>query len=211
MAKQGFPLALGVTTSEPHSLEAMRLISTRCLLGLLSLLTAACSSMLPVVHNESSPFTSFDDARRAIDSLVPMKSDVETLTRMGIDPAKQANTTILTQADVVRRFVPSALLQREDLDPGVLVCLQARDDCRGWEIQAAQITKARTGNFLADFTNFSRRSETTGWRFNALILLVKDRVVYRAWGGQPKVNEIEVNTNPLGPLQEMGPSLLTTH
>ena len=211
MAKQGFPLALGVTTSEPHSLEAMRLISTRYLLGLLSLLTAACSSMLPVVHNESSPFTSFDDARRAIDSLVPMKSDVETLTRMGIDPAKQANTTILTQADVVRRFVPSALLQREDLDPGVLVCLQARDECRGWEITAAQITKARTGNFLADFTNFSRRSETTGWRFNALILLVRDRVVYRAWGGQPKVNEIEVNTNPLGPLQEMGPSLLTTH
>ena len=210
MAKQGFQLALGVTISEPHSLEAMRLISTRCLLGLLSLLTAACSSMLPVVHNESSPFTSFDDARRAIDSLVPMKSDVDTLTRMGIDPAKQANTTILTQADVVRRFVPSALLQREDLDPGVLVCLQARDDCRGWEIQAAQITKARTGNFLADFTNFSRRSETTGWRFNALILLVKDRVVYRAWGGQPKVNEIEINTNPLGPLQEMGPSLLTT-
>jgi hypothetical protein len=36
-------------------------------------------------------------------------------------------------------------------------------------------------------------------------------VVYRAWGGQPKVNEIEVNTNPLGPLQEMGPALLTTH
>jgi len=210
MAKQGFPLASGVTISGPHRLEAMRLISTLCLPGLLSVLTAACSSMLPVVHNESSPFTSFDDARRAIDSLVPMKSDVETLTRMGIDPAKQANTTILTQADVVRRFVPSALLQREDLDPGVLVCLQARDECRGWEIQAAQITKARTGNFLADFTNFSRRSETTGWRFNALILLVKDRVVYRAWGGQPKVNEIEVNTNPLGPLQEMGPSLLTT-
>lgn len=211
MAKQGFPLASGVTISGPHRLEAMRLISTRYLLGLLSLLTAACSSMLPVVHNESSPFTSFDDARRAIDSLVPMKSDVETLTRMGIDPAKQANTTILTQADVVRRFVPSALLQREDLDPGVLICLQARDECRGWEITAAQITKARTGNFLADFTNFSRRSETTGWRFNALILLVRDRVVYRAWGGQPKVNEIEVNTNPLGPLQEMGPSLLTTH
>jgi len=62
----------------------MRLISTRCLLGLLSLLTAACSSMLPVVHNESSPFTSFDDARRAIDSLVPMKSDVETLTRRAL-------------------------------------------------------------------------------------------------------------------------------
>ncbi|MDD5335701.1 MAG: hypothetical protein PHS32_18355 [Rhodoferax sp.] len=174
-----------------------------------ALLQGGCSSMLPKVHNESSPFASFDEARQAIDALIPMKSDVAALTRMGIDPVKQANTTILTQADIVRRFVPSALLKREDLDPGVLACLEAREACRGWEITAARIGKARTGNFLADFTNFSRRSETTGWRFNALILLVNDLVVYRAWGGQPNVNEVEVNTNPLGPLQEMGPAILT--
>ena len=208
MTDQRIPLPSSVANSGPFNPAATRLIGTLCLMALL---TAGCSSMLPIVHNESSTFASFDEARRAIDSLVPMKSDVETLTQMGIDPAKQANTTILTQADVVRRFVPGALLLREDLDPGVLVCLQARDECRGWEITAAQITKARTGSFLADFTNFSRRSETTGWRFNALILLVRDKVVYRAWGGQPKVNEIEVNNNPLGPLQEMGPSLLTSH
>jgi hypothetical protein len=71
--------------------------------------------------------------------------------------------------------------------------------------------KARTGNLLADFTNFSRRSETTGWRFSALVLLVNDLVVYRSWSGQPSVNEIEVNTNPLGPLQEMGPAIITNH
>ncbi len=165
--------------------------------------------MLPQVHNESTPFKSFEEARKAIDSLVPMKSDVATLKSMGLDPATQPNTTILTQSEVVRRFVPIAVLKREDLDPGVLTCLEARDACRGWEIVAANIQKKRTGGFLADFTNFSRRSETTGWRFNALVLLVNDKVVYRTWGGQPSVNEVEISNNPLGPLQEMGPAILT--
>lgn len=138
-----------------------------------------------------------------------MQSKVAALTQLGIDPVRQPNTVILTHADIVRRFVPSGLLKREDLDPGVLACLEARDACRGWDLTAARIVKARTGNFIADFTNFSRRSETTGWRFNALILLVNDVVVYRAWGGQPNVREVVINTNPLGPLQELGPAIIT--
>jgi hypothetical protein len=188
-------------------LNPRKRIHSGCLLSL-ALLVGGCSSMLPRARSESSPFKSFEEARDAINGLVPMKSDVTTLSRMGIDPVKQPNTVILTQADIVRRFVPSALLKREDLDPGILACLEARDACRGWEMTAARIAKARTGNFWADFANFSRRSETTGWRFNALILMVNDVVVYRAWGGQPSVNEIEVNTNPLGPLQEMGPAIV---
>jgi hypothetical protein len=39
--------------------------------------------------------------------------------------------------------------------------------------------------------------------------MVDDVVVFRSWGGQPNVNELEVNTNPLGPLQEMGPAIIT--
>jgi len=138
-----------------------------------------------------------------------MKSDVRALAAIGISPVLQPNTVILSHDDIVRRFVPSGLLKREDLDAGVLACLQARDACRGWEITGARILKARTGSLFLDFTNFSRHTHTTGWRFNALILLVNDTVVYRAWGGQPRLNEFEVNTNPLGPLQEMGPAIIT--
>lgn len=138
-----------------------------------------------------------------------MKSNVRELKALGIDPVQQPNTTILTQADIVKRFVPSALLKREDLDPGILVCLEARTGCRGWEVNGSRILRTRTGNFLADFTNFSRYAHTTGWRFNALILLVDDVVVFRSWGGQPNVDELEVNSNPLGPLQEMGPAIIT--
>ena len=189
------------------TLNQCNFIRNACLLSLV-LLLVGCSSMLPRAHSESSPFTNFDEARQAIEGLVPMHSDVASMTRLGITPVQQPNTLILTHADIVRRFVPSSLLKREDLDPGLLACLEARDACRGWEITAARIKKERTGNFWADFANFSRRSETTGWRFNALILLINDVVVYRAWGGQPRVNDIEVQTNPLGPLQDIGPTLV---
>ena len=172
------------------------------------LLVSGCTSLLPRARSESSPFKTFDEASKAIDALTPMQSKIDAVTALGIDPVKQPNTVILTHADIVRRFLPSGLLKREDLDPGVLRCLQAREACRGWELTAARISRTRTGNFFADFTNFSRKTETNGWRFNALILLVDDVVVYRAWGGQPNINEVEVNTNPLGPLQELGPAIV---
>lgn len=165
--------------------------------------------MLPKARTESPTFQTFDAARQAIEALVPSKSGLATLDEMGLTPAKQPNTAILTQADIVRRVFNGGILGKEDLDPGIVTCINARNACRGWEFNVAAITKARTGNFLADFVNFKRRTETTGWRFNALVLLVNDVVVYRGWGGQPVINEVEVNINPLGPLQDMGPSAVT--
>ena len=107
-------------------------------------------------------------------------------------------------ADVVRRFLPSSLIKREELDPGILACLEARDDCRGLEIIISRINRVRDGGFFADFFNFERHTTITGWRFNATVLFVNDLVVYRSWGGQPKVNETENTRNPLGPLQGIG-------
>lgn len=170
----------------------------------------ACSSLLPVSHSNASSFTSFEEARNAVVALVPMKSSRSTPANGGIDFAAQPNTKILTHSDVVRLLVPAGLLKREDLDPGILVCVEARDACQGLDINASRIAKTRTGNFFADFVNYRQRTETTGWRFNALILYVDDLVVYRSWGGQPKVDELDVSTRPLGPFQDLGPSLVST-
>lgn len=175
----------------------------------LVLATAACTSMLPKANTDTSTFNSFEEARTAVKALVPMKSQRSALQTESFNPISHPNTKLLTHADVVRLYVPSALLKREDLDPGVLACLEARDACEGIEIVATKIARTRTGNFFADFSNFSRRTETSGWRFNAVILLVNDLVVYRSWGGQPSVKEVEITSNPLGPLQDVGPSLLS--
>ena len=179
------------------------------LLGLMVLLLAACTNLLPSAVDTASPFQSFNEARAAIESLTPMQSKTEDLVRLGLDPLQHPNTRILTYADVLRRFLPSNLIERKDLDPGVLACLQAREACRGWEIHASKVARKRTGSFFMDFTNFKRRTETTGWRFNGLVLLIDEQVVYRAWGGQPKITELQITTNPLGPLQDIGPSVVT--
>lgn len=167
-----------------------------------------CASMLPKSTTESPTFQNFDDARIAVESLVPMQSDVSTLSGLGIDPVKQPNTLIMTYSDIIKRVASGSVIGKEDLDPGIVHCINARDACRGWDVNVMRITKARTGNFWADFFNFKRRTETTGWRFNALILLVNDVVVYRTWGGQPIVHDLEVQTNPLGPLQDVGPAMV---
>ena len=173
------------------------------------LMAAGCSSLLPTSQTQSPTFQSFNEARLAVESLVPKQSDLASLAEKSLTPAKQPNTLILTHTDIVRKVVNGSVLGKEDLDPGIMTCLNAHDACRGWELNVTHISKARTGGFWADFFNFKRRTETTGWRFNALILLVNDVVVYRGWGGQPAINEVEVNTNPLGPLQEMAPSAVT--
>jgi hypothetical protein len=172
-------------------------------------LTSACSSLLPVSQSNSSSFKSFDEARSAVVALVPMKTSKKTVNANGIDFAKQPNTKILTHSEIVRLLVPAGLLKRDDLDPGILVCVQARDACNGLDIVAYRIAKTRTGNFFADFVNYRQRTETTGWRFNALILYVDDLVVYRSWGGQPQVDELDESIRPLGPFQDIGPSMVS--
>lgn len=169
---------------------------------------AGCGSLLPTATTDAAQFKTFDEARQAIESLVPYESDVAALSRMGIDPIRQPNTLILTHSDIARRVTNGNLQIRDDLDKGIQACLKAGDACRGWEFNASRITKVRTGSFFLDFTNFRRTTETTGWRFNAMILMVNDVVVYRTWGGQPAINEVEVRKNPLGPLQDSGPTIV---
>lgn len=175
------------------------------LLGV-SLMSGGCTSLLPKSRNETSTFEHFQDAQQALVSLVPMTSSRTTLAELGLDAEKLPNTVILTQSDVLRRFLPSNVLRMQDLDPGVIACIQAREGCRGLEFNIARISRKRTGGFFSDFMNFNRRTETTGWRFNGIVLLVNDVVVYRAWGGQPLISEVDEANNPLGPLQDIGPS-----
>lgn len=44
---------------------------------------------------------------------------------------------------------------------------------------------------------------------NTTILMADGVVVYRSWGGLPSVNAVEDRTNPLGPLQDIGPVAAT--
>lgn len=108
----------------------------------------------------------------------------------------------------MQRFAGAGAVKREELDAGILGCLQAGKACSGYAIAVRATSRKRNGNFWLDVFNFRRVTGITGWSFNALILMVDDRVVYTQHGGQPRIHEQEVSRNPLGPLQESLPSLL---
>ena len=181
----------------------------RLAIGLSVLLLAGCGTLLP--RGESvveSPWHSFADAQQTFDSIVPYKTTVEDLRKLKLDPLQNPNITLLNYSDVLRRFIPSPATNMQDLDSGVRDCIDAKSACKGYEVDQKTVTRRRYGNFWADFLNFKRKVNIAGWRFNGVILIKGDLVVYKLTGGQPVIHELEESKNPLGPLQGIGESKL---
>lgn len=164
---------------------------------------AGCSALLP--RSEAltdSPWPSFEEAQRAFDQIIPHKSTVADLKRLKLEPASNPNITILNYSDVLRRFIPSPSVDASSLDVGVQECLRAATRCQGYEVDHRVLKRSRYGNFWADILNFRRKTDSVGWRFNAVVLITDSVVVYKLTGGQPAIHEHEESSNPLGPLQE---------
>ena len=176
-----------------------------------SLGLTGCASWLPQASSDPVHFTSFDQAKLAVESIEPGRTRLQNLKDVHLDPVQQPNTVLLSYADILRRVMGGSVLAKQDLAPGIVQCLEAHDACQGLEYNISSIHKDRMGSFWLDFINFKRETVTSGWRFNALVLSVDGVVVYRSWGGQPEVNLVDKQRNPLGPLQEIGPAIVINH
>ena len=178
-----------------------------CLLALAAALCGAgCAQLLPQSEAEvRSPWSSFEQARDAVESVVADKTTTAELRRMGIDPYASPNVQLLTFSDIALKFPVSTHIAR--LDDGLHRCLEAGKGCVGYSINVRDVKRDRVGNFWLDAFGFERAVEVSGWTFNALVLVVDDRVVYTLYGGQPRVAEREVMRQPLGPAQTFGQSL----
>ena len=148
-------------------------------------------------------WSNFAEAKAAFDRIEPNATTVADLAALGFDPYTSPNTTILTYLDLIKYFMPNPSIRLEDLDPAVRDCISARNACRGFRVTAGEKRSKRHGNVLADLFNFRRRATQTGWQFTALLLAQDERITYKLWGGQPKLDGETDRRNPLGPLQGM--------
>jgi hypothetical protein len=172
-------------------------------------LLAGCSTWLPRGESVAeSPWQNFEEAQQTFDRIVPYQTTVRDLRALKLDPLQNPNIVLLNYSDVLRRFIPSPATDMQDLDPGVQDCIKAKSACKGYEVDQKTVKRRRYGNFLADFLNFKRKVDIVGWRFNGVILIKDELVVYKLTGGQPSIHEHEENKNPLGPLQGIGESRL---
>lgn len=166
---------------------------------------AGCASLLPSADLATQQaWGNFEEARAAIERIVPKITTRAELATAGIDPLRNASVTILGLPDVMQRFTVGTAVETQDLDAGIRECLAAGNDCTGYSILVRRNYRKRIGNFWLDSLNFRRETDVTGWTFNALILFVGETVVYTVNGGQPRIHEKEVTRNPLGPLQSFG-------
>ena len=169
-------------------------------------LAGGCSTLLPNSRAEiRSPWHSFEQAKAAVESLQPGVSRTSELRALGIDPYTSPNVQILTFSDIALRFPVN--LPPDLLDRGLRDCLEAGKGCTGYYLNVREVKRDRVGGFWSDTLGFKRVVEVTGWSFNALLLIVDDRVVYTLHGGQPSVHEQEVSRQPLGPAQDIGDAL----
>jgi hypothetical protein len=174
-------------------------------IALVAALAAGCSSLLPKARTETlTGFTSFDEAKAAIDRIEPYRTTRRDLQALGIGTPGDATITLLSHVDIVGRFPLGGVAQPGDVDRGVSDCLKAGRACNGYLINVRRVTRDRIGNFWLDALAFRRETDVRGWSFNALVLFVDDLAVYAVHGGQPVIHESEVSRNPLGPLQGWG-------
>ena len=176
--------------------------------AVLASLLAGCSSLLPK-HKEvtTSPWQSYQDAQETFDKIIPGRTTIAELRQMSLDPGSNPNIAILNYADVMRKFMLNPSFSINELDSGVRECVGAKIGCRGFEIIQSTVHKQRVGNVVIDLLGFYRETHTDGWRFNGLILIRDDIVVYKLTGGQPLIRQTEENQNPLGPVQAIGSKL----
>jgi hypothetical protein len=163
---------------------------------------AGCGSLLPSARQTvKSPWKTFDEAKTTYDKVVLNETTTDDLRKLGFDPFLTPNIKILTYLDIIQRFMFNPSIEKEDLDEGLQVCIGARSGCHAYEVQPRIISSQRLGNVWLDLFNFKRNVQQTGWRFDALVVIVNDVVVYKLWGGDPIVHQNRRTKNPLGPLQ----------
>lgn len=168
---------------------------------------SACGSLLPHGSSDSpSAFATYAQAQAAAEQIVPFRTTTAELPQLGFDPQEGRNVTVIPYPDVIARLAPYSGVPMDQLDPGIRNCILARSDCRAYVFHFERLDRQREGGFWTDFFNVKRTTHVTGWSFEALVVVSNGTVLFRNIGGQPHVERLEKQKNPLGPFQPAGES-----
>lgn len=185
-----------------HKRHRSRYMAVLVFAGLLGL--SACSSVLPRAEEETlSPWNSYAEAKTNFEKVQPGVTRFEDLGKLGLNPEVTPNISRITYIKLIERFLPNQSIRLDDIDPAVSQCIKAREACYGLEFTPGEIDRQRFGNAFLDIFGFKRRTRVTGWRFEGLIVINEDLVVYTLAGGDSNINQLEMRKRPLGPLQEI--------
>src|SRR5262249_35162553 len=92
----------------------------------------------------------------------------------------------------------------ESLAPAIQSCINAQEHCVVVIFRPAMVHSQRTGSVVMDLAGFERTNVDTGWSAEVIFLIDDGTVVYKVIQGNPRTQEVKHNVQPLGPLQNLG-------
>jgi hypothetical protein len=165
----------------------------------------ACTSLLPRASSDAGTgFANFEEARVAAGRIVPMQTRVQALGDLGFDIDRGQNVTLIPYPEIVVRLTPHPGVPINLLDAGIRQCIEIQMACRGYVLRFEREDRKREGGFWLDFFNVDRTTRFTGWRFEALIVVSNEMVLFRNFSGQARIEKVDRQRNPLGPFQPAG-------
>jgi len=178
---------------------------------IITVTNTGCKTLLPSgTEGTSSQWKTYQDAENAFNYIVPNVTTVNDLRQLGIDFKTTPNVKLLTYLDLMERFKLDSALFFNNLKPppGIEEALSKHEHCIAYEIDIVSIRNDRVGGFWKDTLGFRQVTRTTGWKFNGLIVIVDNVVVYVLHSGEPMLDSTKIKKQPLGPLQKIDGSML---
>jgi hypothetical protein len=159
---------------------------------------------------KNTSFRSYEAVQAAYRTIDPGSTKEADLGQVGFDASQSPNVEILSYLGVIEKFMPRDSIKFDELDPAVRNCIEARGGCSAYVFRLANMHRERTGNWLLDVLGFKRTTMTQGWSAEVMLLVQDERVVYKVISGRPHIQDFDDNVQPLGPLQDLGGTVLHT-
>jgi hypothetical protein len=173
-----------------------------------SLLSACGMTFLPKqTDTADGGFKSYAELQTAYDHVVPGRTRVSDLNRLGFNSAAP-NVEQLSYLGVMDRFMPRANVRYDDVAPQVQACLHVRERCIAYVFRPSLVVAHRTGDTMLDVFGFDRTTVNNGWSAEVTLLIQNDHVTYKVISGKPRIEETHEKVQPLGPLQDLGGAIV---
>src|ERR1041385_2603326 len=122
----------------------------------LMLLTAGCktgSSQKLFSSNASkseSRWHSYEEVQADFDKVVPQSTTTNNLRELGFHPLVSPNVKILTYVDIMQIFMPNPGITKEDLDPAVRGCIEAKERSHAYQVNLRDVHTQRHGKLRSE-------------------------------------------------------------
>jgi len=172
--------------------------------GMLALVLAGCGGVLPHESDaDSTKFLTYDQVSSSYAGIQLGKTRLGELPGLGFDTRLTPNIEVLSYSEIVDRFLPSETISEQTAPSPVRRCIEAQYRCSAYVFHLTHSHTQHSGNVVPDLLGTERDTVNSGWSAEVVLLVQDDLVVYKVISGRPYAQDLQNETQPLGPLQDL--------